>query len=131
MSVICVTPANLAPPRPDRLVSVETSSHADAALLQHAQRLSVAVDQSPAAVFITDTTGRIEYVNQRFSEITGYAAESEPPTSSVRRHSVEGLREPLEHDPRGARVAARGAEQAQERGALLERGLHFPNAGRR
>jgi PAS domain S-box-containing protein len=46
-----------------------------ARLLEHARKLSVAVDQGPAAVFITDTTGRIEYVNRRFTEITGYAAE--------------------------------------------------------
>ena len=35
--------------------------------------LTLAVDQSPASVIITDTAGRIEYVNQRFVEMTGYA----------------------------------------------------------
>lgn len=39
------------------------------------QKLSSAVEQSPAATVITDTNGRIEYVNPRFSEITGYAPE--------------------------------------------------------
>ncbi len=34
-----------------------------------------AVEQSPASVVITDTGGTIEYVNQRFTEVTGYAAE--------------------------------------------------------
>jgi PAS domain S-box-containing protein len=39
------------------------------------RRLSVAVDQSPASIFITDADGTIEYVNHRFTEITGYSAE--------------------------------------------------------
>ena len=36
------------------------------------RKLSTAVEQSPAAVFITDLRGRIEYVNRRFTELTGY-----------------------------------------------------------
>jgi len=39
------------------------------------RKLSLAVDQSPASVLITDTRGRIEYVNSRFTEATGYAAD--------------------------------------------------------
>ncbi len=43
----------------------------------HAQEqlrmLSQAVEQSPAMVMITDTHGAIEYVNQRFVEVTGYS----------------------------------------------------------
>ena len=38
------------------------------------QWLTKAVQQSPAGVVITDTKGRIEYVNQRFTEDTGYPA---------------------------------------------------------
>ncbi len=34
--------------------------------------LSMAVKQSSASIIITDTQGKIEYVNQKFSEITGY-----------------------------------------------------------
>lgn len=41
----------------------------DAAL----RKLSQAVEQSPAVVVITDLEGTIEYVNPKFSEITGYA----------------------------------------------------------
>ncbi|PWH13902.1 MAG: hypothetical protein DDG60_09330 [Anaerolineae bacterium] len=37
------------------------------------QKLSVAVEQSPASIIITDTDGRIEYVNPRFCQITGYS----------------------------------------------------------
>ncbi|MFA6128661.1 MAG: PAS domain S-box protein [Bacteroidales bacterium] len=34
--------------------------------------LSRAVEQSPAAIVITDTAGKIEYTNSKFAEITGY-----------------------------------------------------------
>jgi PAS domain S-box-containing protein len=37
------------------------------------RKLSVAVEQSPASIVITDTAGDIEYVNPKFTEITGYA----------------------------------------------------------
>ncbi len=36
------------------------------------KKLSQAVHQSPAIVIITDTTGAIEYVNPKFTEVTGY-----------------------------------------------------------
>ena len=39
------------------------------------RQLSQAVEQSPASIIITDTTGRIEYINPRFSEVTGYSWE--------------------------------------------------------
>jgi PAS domain S-box-containing protein len=38
------------------------------------QKLSQAVEQSPVAVIITKPDGAIDYVNQRFTEITGYMA---------------------------------------------------------
>ena len=38
------------------------------------QKLSVAVEQSPAAVVIADLSGTIQYVNPRFTQITGYSA---------------------------------------------------------
>jgi len=38
-------------------------------------KLSMAVTQSPMSVLITDRTGKIEYVNPKFSEITGYGYE--------------------------------------------------------
>jgi len=45
--------------------------------LQHAfiSKLSLAVEQSPSIVVITDPQGTIEYVNPKFSEITGFAPE--------------------------------------------------------
>lgn len=36
------------------------------------RKLSRAVEQSPAAIVITDTQGIIEYVNPRFTQVTGY-----------------------------------------------------------
>ncbi len=39
------------------------------------RRLSVAVEQSPVSIVITDTNGTIEYVNQHFSNLTGYSLE--------------------------------------------------------
>ncbi|MDG5767924.1 PAS domain S-box protein [Balneolales bacterium ANBcel1] len=36
------------------------------------RKLSRAVEQSPASVVITDRNGRIEYVNPKFLEVTGY-----------------------------------------------------------
>lgn len=38
-------------------------------------QLYIAVEQSPAATAITDTEGRIEYVNQRFLDVTGFRRE--------------------------------------------------------
>ncbi len=37
------------------------------------RKLSLAVEQSPTSIMITDTSGRIEYVNPKFTELTGYA----------------------------------------------------------
>ena len=38
------------------------------------RKLSLAVEQSPASVVITNLDGAIEYVNARFTEVTGYGA---------------------------------------------------------
>jgi diguanylate cyclase (GGDEF)-like protein/PAS domain S-box-containing protein len=39
------------------------------------RKLSAAINQSPVSIIITDTSGVIEYVNPKFCELTGYAAE--------------------------------------------------------
>ncbi|MBM3791442.1 MAG: PAS domain S-box protein, partial [Acidobacteria bacterium] len=39
------------------------------------QKVMHAVEQSPSSVVITDAEGRIEYVNPKFTEITGYSNE--------------------------------------------------------
>ncbi len=40
---------------------------------ENLRKLSVAVEQSPASIIITDTSGRIEYVNPHFTMLTGYS----------------------------------------------------------
>ncbi len=42
---------------------------------EHASKLSRVVEDGTSAIMITDITGKIEYVNHRFSELTGYSAE--------------------------------------------------------
>lgn len=39
------------------------------------RKLSVAVEQNPATIAITDTQGKLEYVNPKFTELTGYTFE--------------------------------------------------------
>ncbi|HEX9016648.1 MAG TPA: response regulator [Chloroflexota bacterium] len=39
------------------------------------RKLMRAVEQSPAMIIMTDTGGRIEYVNPKFTEVTGYSLE--------------------------------------------------------
>jgi len=39
------------------------------------RELSIAVEQSPASIVITDTDGLIKYVNPRYEQITGYASQ--------------------------------------------------------
>jgi len=38
-------------------------------------KLSISIEQSPSTIVITDINGNIEYVNPKFTEITGYSAE--------------------------------------------------------
>ncbi len=42
---------------------------------EHLHKLSVAVEQNPASIIITDPRGVIEYVNPHFSRLTGYLPE--------------------------------------------------------
>ncbi len=39
------------------------------------RKLSVAVQQSPSSIVITDREGRIQYVNPKFTQVTGYTSE--------------------------------------------------------
>ncbi len=41
---------------------------------ERVRELSIAVEQSPASIVITDTNGLIKYVNPRYEQITGYAS---------------------------------------------------------
>ena len=42
---------------------------------EQVRKLTRAVEQSPASVVITDTEGKIEYVNPKFTSLTGYSSE--------------------------------------------------------
>lgn len=42
---------------------------------EHIRMLSNALEQSPSIAMITDVSGRIEYVNRKFCEVTGYTVE--------------------------------------------------------
>ncbi|MBS3971261.1 MAG: PAS domain S-box protein [Clostridia bacterium] len=56
----------------DKLTN-EIIKHKEAEAL--AKKLNSAVEHSPAIVVITDSRGNIEYVNSKFTEITGYKSE--------------------------------------------------------
>lgn len=43
-------------------------------ILDQLKKLSLAVEQSPASVVITDNEGIIEYVNPKFTEVTGFSS---------------------------------------------------------
>ena len=50
---------------------IEERKHAEKEIL----KLSLAVEQNPASIVITDINGNIEYVNKKFCDITGYTKE--------------------------------------------------------
>lgn len=60
--------------------TLEVSHHEDMEQRQAAEiwanKLSMAVEQNPGAILITNLDGRIEYVNQMFIETTGYSREA-------------------------------------------------------
>lgn len=45
------------------------------AIEENLRKLSQAVEQSPVSIVITDLKGNIEYVNNKFNQVTGYSAE--------------------------------------------------------
>jgi PAS domain S-box-containing protein len=48
---------------------------AEAQSVETLRKISTAVEQSPVSVVITDAKGAIEYVNPKFTEVTGYSTE--------------------------------------------------------
>ncbi len=54
-------------------VNLDITDHEEAEA--ELKKLSLAVEQSPASVVITDPQGTIQYVNRKFTEVTGYTAE--------------------------------------------------------
>ena len=60
---------------PPRLISFMLDIAVRKRMEEELRKLSRVVEQSPAAVVITDTSGRIEYVNPQFTAATGYTRE--------------------------------------------------------
>ncbi len=54
---------------------LSTARTKEEASLKEMRKLYQATEQSPATVVVTDITGAIEYVNPKFTEVTGYTAE--------------------------------------------------------
>ena len=54
---------------------IERNESERAAAEEQLRKLSLAVEQSPNSILITDLEARIEYVNQAFVDITGYSRE--------------------------------------------------------
>lgn len=66
----------------DRTTALDAANHSltleiaeRRATEERLRQFSRAVEQSPASIVITDTKGNIEYVNPKFTEVTGYTAE--------------------------------------------------------
>jgi PAS domain S-box-containing protein len=55
----------------ETLRDITERKHAEESL----QKLSLAIEQMPVTVMITDRVGNIEYVNPNFTKVTGYSAE--------------------------------------------------------
>lgn len=85
------------------------------------RRLSQAVEQGPGIVVVTDPQGRVEYVNRRFTEVTGFAPEE------VAGTPAHLLAEPLEPGARSALEEALSSGGWGRGEALARRkdGSHF------
>jgi PAS domain S-box-containing protein len=60
---------------PLRLMGTHTDISNVKAIEEQALKLSKATEQSPASIVITDSAGRIEYVNPRFTNMTGFTSD--------------------------------------------------------
>jgi len=61
-------------PAPDASIDRELSNDisANKRIAEQLRKLSLAVQQNPVSIIITDSDGTIEYVNPKFSQLTGY-----------------------------------------------------------
>jgi PAS domain S-box-containing protein len=59
-------------PAPGQFVTVFRDITRQKKAEERLRLLSLAVEQSPAAIIITDINGNIQYTNQRFTQVTGY-----------------------------------------------------------
>ena len=90
------------PPKPRRQV-VE--------LEEQLRKLWRAVEQNPASIIITDVTGAIEYVNPKFTQVTGYSADEvrgqNPRVLNLGELPAEAYQQLSANSPAGPRVARR------------------------
>jgi diguanylate cyclase (GGDEF)-like protein/PAS domain S-box-containing protein len=82
--------------QPQRLDGVTSDVTESRRAGEDLRRLRRAMDQSPTALMLTDTGGRIEYVNARFCELTGYSQEEA--LASSPRLLKSGLNEPAVYE---------------------------------
>ena len=57
----------------DYLIGIITNIRLRKLFRERLRNLSMAVEQSPSSVVITDAKGRIQYVNSKFCQLTGYS----------------------------------------------------------
>jgi PAS domain S-box-containing protein len=91
--------------QPLRMIGVNWDLTALKTSQERLQLFSRAVDQSPASVVITNTRGEIEYVNEKFTRLTGYT-----------------LPEVVGKNPRVLKSGATTAENYREMWATISRG---------
>jgi PAS domain S-box-containing protein len=92
---------------------------------EEAHKLLRAVEQSPVSIVITDRDGLIEYVNPRFSQVTGYSANEaigqNPRLLQSGQHQPGNLPGNVGRAARGSRVARHPVQPAEKRGTVLGR----------
>ena len=97
-------------------------------------KFSLAVEQSPASVVITDPQGTIEYVNPKFTQVTGYsAAEAVGQSPAVLKsgvHPPEFYRNMWETVARRRRMARRTVQPEEGRHAVLGTNVDLPHSQR-
>ncbi|MBX9795208.1 MAG: PAS domain S-box protein, partial [Burkholderiaceae bacterium] len=89
---------------------------------QSLRKLSMAVDQSPVTIVISDTQDRIEYVNAAFSAITGFSAEE---AVGRYRRTLQPDRLDDEHYRAKREALMRGETWSSEVSALRKNGERY------
>jgi PAS domain S-box-containing protein len=100
--------------------------HADVteryAAQEQLRRLSLAVEQSPIGIVIRDMEGRIEYVNDAFSHISGFTREE---AIGQYRNVLQPDRTPIGRDEEMSLALARGDTWVGEFGNTRKNGEHY------
>ena len=86
------------------------------------RKLSLAVQQSPIGILIRDIEGRIDYVNDAFSYISGFTREE---AIGQYQHVLQPHRTPIEREQEMGRALARGDTWVGELGNRRKNGEHY------